>query len=43
MRRVKSLERATYIAATLLKPPFTTSYSLVQKDVTGKVIVDLRW
>ena len=34
---------ATYIEATLLKPPFKTSYSLVQKDIAGKVIVELRW
>ena len=34
---------ATYRATTSLKPPFTTSYSLVQKDIAGKVIVELRW
>jgi hypothetical protein len=34
---------ATCIEATLLKPPFKTSCSLVQKDIAGKVIVDLRW
>ena len=34
---------ATYSATTSLKPPCKTSYWLVQKDVAGGVIVDLRW
>ena len=33
----------TYTASMSLKPPFRSSYGLVQTDSNGKVVVDVRW